>query len=178
MFPVMRRFKQEIPSEEARDVLKSCSSGVLALAGENGYPYAVPLSYVLVDNRLLFHGATEGYKMECLKHNTRASFCVIDRDDVVPERFATLYRSVVVFGCVNIISDDADKKKALEAINTKYSPDYVEEGQKEIEKDWNRANLLALEIEHMTGKIDLQTMIGRAREARGASGETCPGKPV
>jgi nitroimidazol reductase NimA-like FMN-containing flavoprotein (pyridoxamine 5'-phosphate oxidase superfamily) len=174
----MRRFKQEIPEEEARDVLKFCNSGVLALAGANGFPYTVPLSYAFVENRLLFHGATEGYKMESLRKDNRASFCVIDRDDVVPERFSTVYRSVVVFGRVTILSDDTEKKKALEAINAKYSPAFVEEGKKEIEKDWNRAVLLSLEIEHITGKIDLQTMIERAREAREAAGETCPGKPA
>jgi nitroimidazol reductase NimA-like FMN-containing flavoprotein (pyridoxamine 5'-phosphate oxidase superfamily) len=178
MFPVMRRFKQEIPADEAREVLHTCSSGVLALAGANGYPYTVPLSYVFIENRLLFHGATEGYKMESLKKDNRASFCVIDRDDVVPERFATLYRSVVVFGRVNVITDDGEKKKALEAINAKYSPAFIEEGQKEIEKDWNRAVLLSFEIEQLTGKIDLQTMIERAREAREAAGETCPGKQI
>lgn len=170
MFPEMRRFKQEIPADEAREVLKNNSSGVLALTGVNGYPYTVPLSYAFVENRLLFHGATDGNKMDCLQKDNRASFCVIDRDDVIPEKFATLYRSVVVFGRVSIITNDAEKRKALEAIISKYSLGFEKEGEKEIEKDWNRAVLFALDIEHMTGKIDLQTMIDRAREAREASG--------
>lgn len=176
MFPEMRRFKQEIPQEEAVEVLSSCSAGILAVNGINGYPYTIPLNYTFSDNRVYIHCATEGYKLDCLRADDRVSFCVIDRNEILPEKFATNYRSVVVFGRVRFITEDAEKQKALEAINAKYSPGLEEEGLKEIKRGWNRAILFAVDVEHMTGKIDLFTMIERSREEREASGEECPGK--
>jgi nitroimidazol reductase NimA-like FMN-containing flavoprotein (pyridoxamine 5'-phosphate oxidase superfamily) len=177
MFPEMRRIKQEISEEEAIDVLKSCSAGVLAVTAENGYPYTVPMNYAFAENRLIFHCATEGYKLDCIRRNDRVSFCVIDQNEIVPEKFSTIFRSVVVFGRVKILTGDAEKQEALEEINAKYSPGLETEGKKEIERNWNRTVLFVVEIDHMTGKIDLQTMIERARIAREAAGETCPGKP-
>lgn len=176
MFPEMRRMKQEISNEEAIEVLKTCSAGVLAVAGENGYPYTVPLNYAYADGRLLFHGATEGFKQRSMLRDNRVSFCVYDRNEIVPEKFSTIFRSVVIFGRVTMLTEDADKQKALEVINAKYSPGFEKEGQAEIERNWNRTILFAVDIEHITGKIDLQTMIERAREVREASGEACPGK--
>ncbi len=176
MFPEMRRFKQEISQEEAIEVLKSCSAGVLAVNGINGFPYTIPLNYTYSDNRVFIHCATEGYKLDCLRADDRVSFCVIDRNEIVPEKFGTIFRSVVVFGRARFITEDAEKQVALEAINAKYSPGLEEEGLKEIKRGWNRAILFTVEVEHMTGKIDLFSMIERSREEREAAGEACPGK--
>jgi len=177
MFREMRRMKQELPEEESIEVLKSCNTGVLAVAGDNGYPYTVPLTYVYADGRLLFHCALVGHKLDAIQRDDRVSFCVVDHDEVIPEKFATKYRSVVVFGRARILSDNTERRKALEAINAKYSPGLEEQGNVEIERNWNRVVIIAVEIEHITGKIDLYTMIERARAAREAAGEECPGKP-
>ena len=45
MFPEMRRSKQQLSDQESLSILQRGTSGVLALAGEDGWPYAVPLSY-------------------------------------------------------------------------------------------------------------------------------------
>lgn len=176
MFREMRRMKQELSKDEVIEVLDSCHTGVLAVTGDNGYPYAVPISFVYVNGRLLFHCAIVGHKLDAIQRDDRVSFCVVDRDEVIPEKFATVYRSVVVFGRAHILKDDMDRRKALEAINAKYSPGLEEQGKEEIERNWNRVSIIALDIEHMTGKIDLHTMIERARLAREAAGEECPGK--
>lgn len=176
MFREMRRLKQALPEYEVVEVLKSCQTGVLAVAGDDGYPYAVPMSYVYLDGYLLFHCATEGHKLDAIRRDDRTSFTVIDRDEVVPEKFSTRFRSVIVFGRMKIVDDEGLKRKALEAINSKYSPGLEVEGNKEIVRNWNRVTLVEMKIEHMTGKIDLQTMIERARAVNEASGEPCSGK--
>lgn len=53
----MRRKRQQLSDEAARQVLEQATSGVLAVMGDGGYPYAVPLSYVWHDGRLIFHSA-------------------------------------------------------------------------------------------------------------------------
>ena len=47
-FRPMRRNDRQMTKEEARQVLQEATSGILALSGDEGYPYAVPLSYVMV----------------------------------------------------------------------------------------------------------------------------------
>ena len=152
MFREMRKKKQLLSEAESIDILKSCTSGVLAVSGENGYPYAVPLSYAYRDGKIYFHFATEGHKLDAIKHNDKVSFCVIKTDDVVQETFTTHYRSVIVFGRARILADDNEKRRALECLVAKYSPDFSQEGQSEIDRSWNRFLAGEVQIEHMTGK--------------------------
>ena len=49
MFREMRRQKQVLSLEENIQVLSRGTSGVLAVSGDDDYPYAVPLSYVYHD---------------------------------------------------------------------------------------------------------------------------------
>ena len=46
MFRKMRRFKQQLSNDEALEILRNCKSGVLAVSGDGGYPYTVPLNFV------------------------------------------------------------------------------------------------------------------------------------
>jgi uncharacterized protein len=153
MFREMRRTKQLLSKEETIQILQTNTSGVLAVTGDNGYPYTVPLSYVYKDNKLFFHCANEGHKIDSIKRIDKVTFCVIDRDDVVPDKFLTLYRSVIVFGRARILTVDNERQSALESITEKYSSDFMDEGLREIERDWNRVCVVEIEIEHMTGKV-------------------------
>jgi len=113
MFRAMRRKKQLLPEAEAITMLETCTSGVLAVYGDDGYPYAVPLSFAHEDGKLFFHSAAAGHKIDALNRSTKASFCVIAADDIVPGRFTTHYRSAVVFGRASVVTDDDEKRRAL-----------------------------------------------------------------
>jgi uncharacterized protein len=156
MFREMRRKKQLLSEEETREIMKAHSSGVLAVTGDDGYPYTVPISYTYTDGKLYFHCAKEGHKIDGIKRNDKVSFCVIEKDKVIQETFTTHFRSVVAFGKDRILTEDSDRRAALESLVEKYSPDYIQEGQKEIEKDWGRVCLVEVEIEHMTGKAAIE----------------------
>ena len=86
MFREMRRKRQALPLERCEEVLRRGTSGVLALSGDGGYPYAVPISYCYDGSRLYFHCAKEGHKLDAIRREPRASFCVIDQDQVVRAR--------------------------------------------------------------------------------------------
>lgn len=159
MFREMRRCKQQLSDEECREILQNGTSGVLSLIGDEDYPYGVPLSYVLEGNKIYFHCATEGHKIDAIARNEKASFCVIDADEVIPEQYTTCYQSVIVFGKIHIITDGNDKRAAIEKLAAKYSPDVSEVSrQEEIDKFWQRLCMLELNIEHMTGKQGLEMM--------------------
>ncbi|NLD86776.1 MAG: 5-nitroimidazole antibiotic resistance protein, partial [Clostridiales bacterium] len=98
MFRKMRRFAQSLSEEENIEILSRNTSGVLALSGDEGYPYALPMAYCYDNGRIIFHSASKGHKIDAVGNCDKASFCVIDRDDVFPEEYTTKYRSVIVFG--------------------------------------------------------------------------------
>ncbi len=156
MFRGMRRKKQLLSQAETIDILKSCTSGVLAVTGDDGYPYAVPLSYVYTDGRLFFHLAREGHKVDALAKNDKVSFCVIEKDEVIQETVTTHFRSAIVFGRARFVVEDDVKRYALECLVEKYSPDFQEVGQQEITRSWKTVCVLEVIIEHMTGKAAIE----------------------
>ncbi|KLI29795.1 pyridoxamine 5'-phosphate oxidase family protein [Brachyspira hyodysenteriae] len=153
MFREMRRKKQLLSNSDSISILKKCTSGVLAVSGDDDYPYTVPLSYVYDDNKIFFHAAKSGYKLDAIKNNNKVSFCVIEKDDIKPEEYTTYYRSVIVFGRAFIIEDDNIKRGAIEKLALKYYPDDIKENRdKAINNGYNALCIIELDIEYMTGK--------------------------
>lgn len=153
MFREMRRKKQLLSNSDSISILKKCTSGVLAVSGDDDYPYTVPLSYVYDDNKIFFHAAKSGYKLDAIKNNNKVSFCVIEKDDIKPEEYTTYYRSVIVFGRAFIIEDDNIKRGAIEKLALKYYPDDIKENRdKAINNEYNALCIIELDIEYMTGK--------------------------
>ena len=161
MFRKMRRARQALSHEETELILRSGTSGVLALLGDEDYPYAVPLSYVYHDGRIYFHGAMDGHKADAVRRHSKASFCVIAADDVIPSRFTTHYRSVIAFGRVREVEDAAEKREAIMALAKRYGMQHMERGEQEIREEWTNLFMIALDIEHMTGKESLKLMQSR-----------------
>lgn len=152
----MRRKKQLLSKEEAIEILNSCTAGVLGVIGDDDYPYTVPVSYSLEDDKIFFHSAVKGHKIDSIMRNDKVSFTVIERDEVIQETFTSHFKSVIIFGRARILKEGSEKRFALESLVRKYSPDFVEQGQAEIEKDWNRVSLIEIKIEHMTGKAAIE----------------------
>lgn len=153
MFREMRRSRQALSLEESVAVLERGSSGVLALAGDEGYPYAVPISYVFDGEKLYFHCAKSGHKLDAIRRCPKASFCVIDQDLVVPEKYTSYYRSVIVFGQIRVLSDEGEMRVAIEKLAAKYVPeDSASQRAAAIEKDWAPLCMLELSPEHISGK--------------------------
>lgn len=162
MFPAMRRKKQLLSQEETAAVLSRGSSGVLALAGEDGYPYAVPLSYVYDGGRLYFHCARSGHKLDAIRRCEKASFCVIDQDQIVPEEYTSYFRSVIAFGRVRILEDEGEKRAAIEKLALKYAPDStVEDRERAIQKEWEPLCMLEMDLDHVTGKEAIELVQAR-----------------
>lgn len=148
----MRRFNQQMSDDECKEILHKNTSGVLSVIGDNGYPYAVPLSYVYMDNRIYFHCAVSGHKIDAIKSNDKVSFCIVEQDNVVAERYTTYYKSVIIFGKARILSDENEIKYTLSELAKKYAPsDSTENRNNEINKYPNLL-MVEIEIEHMTGK--------------------------
>ena len=165
MFPKMRRTLQVLPEEVTKQILQRSTSGVLAVSGNDGYPYAVPLSYVYADGKLYFHCAKTGHKIEAIRRSDKASFCVIDQDYVQPEKFTTYYRSVIAFGRIRVLETEEEKRAALNQLAFKYAPMLSEEArQAGIDQDLAPVLVLVMEIEHITGKEGKDLAAQRRKE--------------
>lgn len=161
MFRDMRRMKQLLSPEESKNILLRGTSGVLSLLGDDGYPYGVPLSYVYDEGNLYFHCAKEGHKIDAIRKESKASFCVIDQDQVVPQRYTTYFRSVIAFGRIAIVNDLDEMEHAIEKLAIRYAPmDSVSHREKIIAQEWNSLCVLKMDIELMTGKEAKELVTG------------------
>lgn len=164
MFQTMRRKRQELSREDTAAILERRASGVLALAEEGGFPYAVPLSYVYTGDKLYFHCAKSGHKLGLIRQNPKASFCVVDQDQIVPEEYTTYFRSAIVFGELRVMEDGPEKRAAIEALAAKYDPEGPADGrQKEIDREWGALCVLEMKISHMTGKEAIELVRARGK---------------
>ena len=153
MFRKMRRSAQAMETSRCREVLQRNTSGVLSLLDENGYTYGVPLSYLLSENTIYFHCAKVGAKMDAVCHHDKVSFTVIDQDQVIPEEYTTRYRSVIVFGRARVLTDEIEIGTAIRALGRRFAPGQTEARlEKAVADEIANMAMIALDIEHMTGK--------------------------
>ena len=153
---------REVTLQEIRDLMGNCQLCPLGATRTNlvfgvGNPHA----------RVMFIGegpgrnedlqgepfvGAAGHKLDAIRREGKCSFCVIGQDQVVAEKYTTLFRSVIAFGQVRVLEDDGEKRAALEALGERFNPGQPESLEKEIAATWNSVCVLELEIEHLTGK--------------------------
>lgn len=151
MFRELRRKKQALPRERCMQILRDGEYGVLALLGEEGYPYALPLNYVLEGESLYFHSAKEGHKLDAVKGCDKASFCVVSRADIVPEEYTTYFESVIVFGRMRVLGEE-EKRAAIRRLSDKYVHLGDAAREREIGRFFPSLAMLELKAEHISGK--------------------------
>ncbi len=156
----MRRCRQQLSARESVEILEGTTAGVLALCGNDMCPYGVPMSHVYSERKLYFHCAVSGHKLDILGQNPMASFTVIGRDEIHPEKFTTYYRSVVAFGKIRIVGEEREKRRLLEMIGRRCNPDDAEALSREIEGGIKRCNVLEMDIERLTGKQAIELVKG------------------
>jgi nitroimidazol reductase NimA-like FMN-containing flavoprotein (pyridoxamine 5'-phosphate oxidase superfamily) len=147
MFKEMRRKDRELTRDEAMAILNKGKFGVMALAGQNGYPYGVPLHYVLIDGDIYFHSsAAGGHKTECFVRNAKASFTVIETENGIQAR------SAIIFGTVEMVPDM--RVTVLEKLIEKFVPPFVWEQVKAgVPPAQNSIIAYRLKIERITAKF-------------------------
>jgi nitroimidazol reductase NimA-like FMN-containing flavoprotein (pyridoxamine 5'-phosphate oxidase superfamily) len=152
MYKEIRRKDRALDNASAFAVLKNSAYGVLSTADKDNQPYGIPVSYVVVDNSIFIHSATEGHKLENIMSNSKVSFCVVGKTRLLPDKFSTQYESAIVFGTAKMVDGENEKREALEAFLAKYSPDYLEDGEKYIDKLFDKVIVMQVSIDHITGK--------------------------
>lgn len=161
-FRPMRRRVQQMDTASAEAILRTSTSGVLSLIGDGGYPYGVPLSYVYHDGHIYSHSAIEGHKVDAIRSNGYASFTVIGRDEVLPQLYTSNYASVICFGHIHIVSDEAEQREALRLLGQRYNPGDEAGLAREMAHGAGRTLVLRFDIEHLSGKEGIEAVRQRA----------------
>lgn len=152
MFRDLTRKKQKLSEGECKEILKQEVRGVLAVNGDDGYPYALPINFYFDEesNKIYFHSGRVGHKLDEIATSEKVSFCVYDKGYRKDGHWSLNIRSVIVFGRIRIIDDWSEE---LMISFCKRFTDDMEYICSEIEKFKSNTAVLCLEIEHMTGKL-------------------------
>ena len=157
-FRPMRRVRQQLTNEACEEILRNATSGTLAVLGDGGYPYAVPLSFVYANGIIYFHSAKSGHKIDAIKNHDKVSFCVIAKDEIHGEEYTTYFRSVIAFGRITIVSSPDEKLEGAKLFGRKYNPGDESGLTHELEKGLAHMELLRFDIEHLTGKQAIELL--------------------
>jgi hypothetical protein len=147
----LRREDRAISEAEAKELLGKAEYGILSTVSEEGQPYGVPLNFCIVEDCLYFHHAIEGHLIENITNNPLVSFCIVGDTEIMPDKFGTLYESVILSGNIEEVFA-AQKQTGLEGIVAKYSPNFTEAGREYIEKLWDRTRVFRITIADVSGK--------------------------
>ena len=163
MFREMRRKRQLLSEKECKSILERGKTAVLGVSGDNDYPYTVPINYVYNNDKIYFHCAKEGHKLDAIKKNSKVSLCVVDRDDILQSKYTTIFKSVIIFGRAKTINDEKLMKEALTVFTEKYCPDFKDGIQDEINREFPATCVVEIEIEHISGKQGIELVRGEVK---------------
>ena len=154
MFRPMKRIKQQISQEECIRILREEKRGVLSVHGEDGYPYGFPINhwYNEKDGKLYFHGGKSGHRIDAVANDNRVCYCVYDAGYRREGEWSLNIRSVVAFGRISPVSDEAKAAEICEKMSLKFTDDreYI---RKEMKNYFSNVLCMEMTIEHMTGKL-------------------------
>lgn len=153
MFRSIRKKRNELGDKEVEKLLQSTRRGILAVNGDNGYPYAIPINYLYdkENQKIYFHGARVGHKVDALKTCDKVCFTVYGNEIIKEEAWAPYMQSVVVFGRCHLLEEGKKANAILKQFAMKYYPSeqLVDE---EIERAGKAVQIFEIEIEHSSGK--------------------------
>lgn len=153
MFRAIRKKRNEIDIDAAKALLHSSRRGVLAVNGDEGYPYAIPVNYFYDSNaqKIYFHGARAGHKVDALRACDKVCFTVYGNETIREESWAPFMQSVVVFGRCYLVEAGPKATALLKQFAMKYYPNekMVDE---EIKHAGKAVQVFEIEIEYLSGK--------------------------
>lgn len=148
----MHKASRQLSDAETMEILKKGDHGTLSVQGDDGYPYATPINYIVVDGKVYLHSAPYGYKIECLQRSPKCCFSAIISAQIIPSKIIAAFESVVLTGTAVFVTDQAEKRTVLENFVTQKHPGYEELGFKMIDKQIDKTAVIRLDPVSLTGK--------------------------
>ncbi len=139
-------------------LLNTCPVGRLGTTGRDGYPRIKPLNFAYQDEKIFFHSARAGEKIDDINRNNHVCFEVdlpiaLVRSNGSPCKAHYLYQSVIIRGKAHIVHDESERIYALTQLMQKYQSDgFCAEFP---EDKLQLTEVIRIDIEEMVGKEDL-----------------------
>jgi hypothetical protein len=159
--PMRRKDREIVNPTEITKIMSNAQVGRIGLS-MNEQPYVVPINFAFDRDRIYFHCADTGMKLDFLRTNPRVCFEVDENLGIVPGPapwlFGFAYRSVIAFGIARILTDSKEKTMATRLITTKYAgkemadmitPKLIERYRSSL---GSRLVVVEIKVESITGK--------------------------
>lgn len=169
----MRRAQCEITDrEEMTRILASANIGRLATMGADGYPYITPVNFVFYKERIFFHSALKGEKLDNLIRDPRVCFEVDVplaylevnfNPEKNPCQAHQFYHCVIIRGKARIIPEGELKTAVLNALVAKHQGNSEFTPITPNSSGYKACRIVGIKPEKMTAKSDL----GQSRPQRG-----------
>ncbi len=146
--------KRSMDEEGIIGLLRRADIGELATVSGDGKPYIVPVCFVFEGERIYFHCALKGKKLDNILANSAACFSVFEvlGMGVSPDKPCnswTYYRSVVATGTAHIIEGREQRMRVLRLLSEKYAKGPVGEIP---EDSLGRTAVVEIIIDEISGK--------------------------
>lgn len=153
MFRPLRRIKNAISDDAAKKLLENEKRGIFAVNGDDGYPFALPVNYYYDKeaNKIYFHGAKTGHKIDALKKSDKVCFTVFGNERYEEGDWAAYVQSTIVFGRCTLVDSAEETLEYVKKLALRYYPS-EKEVDDEIARDISRVQLYVIAIEHISGK--------------------------
>jgi nitroimidazol reductase NimA-like FMN-containing flavoprotein (pyridoxamine 5'-phosphate oxidase superfamily) len=161
----IRRHPERAVPDQAEEFLRAGRIAHVAYAVD-GQPHIVPFLYYYDDGALYLHGVPASATIRTLRGGAPVCASVTILDGLVASRDAKShsanYRSVVVFGRSELVTDLDEKRRAFERMTERFFPgreagrDYAHASV----KDLRGVDLLAVRIEEMSAKARTGPALG------------------
>lgn len=145
----MRKANRQRDARWALEVFDKAPFITLSLTRPDGTPYGVPLNIVRKDEKTFyFHCASEGEKIDCLKHNPIVSLSAVSRCSPKYEReknnFTEYFNSAIALGKAEIVSDSSEKIDALKLLCKRFLPKYMAYFDDAIARSLDRTTVIKI----------------------------------
>lgn len=153
MFRPIRKKKNQISDEAAKELLRTSRRGVFAVNGDDGYPYAIPINFLYDEDaqKIYFHGSRAGHKVDSLRACDKVCFTVYGNETIKDEPWAPYMQSVVVFGRCRLLESGEESLALVKRFAMKYYPD-ESLADIEIAEGGKAVQMYEITIEHYSGK--------------------------
>ncbi|MBI5934702.1 MAG: pyridoxamine 5'-phosphate oxidase family protein [Chloroflexi bacterium] len=126
---------------------------------EGGQPFVIPINFARVNDTIILHGAKAS---RLLKHIEAGNPVCVEAtivDGLVLARSvfhsSVNYRSVVLFGTGRLVTDEAEKMSALEAVVDHLIPGRWQEARLPTPKEMNATSVVSIQIDEASAKVRL-----------------------
>lgn len=153
MFREMRKIKQAVSEDTCREILNTEKRAVLSVIGDDGYPYGIPVNFYYEENEntIYLHGAMKGHKLDAIRKCNKVCFTTWNKGYIPEDDWAYYVTSVVAMGKAELMDDPEKATEEIRKMGLKYYPD-AEDVEREIKESMHHVQMIAIHIEHMTGK--------------------------